>query len=177
MDRLTEIRQRTEAATDGPRERFDTPYYAEIHILGGKEAGFLPVALADEAYNGLKWAIDTANANAKLFDEATARAEAAEAERDAAVEDMTAVLKRDSDDICAYCKNRIECKNEQCEKYSSGVGDVDGNYPDWKWTCMDFDYGTCSLLADTPCNGCFDDDCKGFEWRGPVAGKGDALNE
>ena len=56
----------------------------------------------------------------------TARAEAAEAERDAAVEDMTAVLKRDSDDICAYCKNRIECKNEQCEKYSSGVGDVDG---------------------------------------------------
>ena len=107
----------------------------------------------------------------------TARAEAAEAERDAAVEDMTAVLKRDSDDICAYCKNRIECKNEQCEKYSSGVGDVDGNYPDWKWTCMDFDYGTCSLLADTPCNGCFDDDCKGFEWRGPQAGKGAAPNE
>ena len=104
----------------------------------------------------------------------TARAEAAEAERDAAVEDMTAVLKRDSDDICAYCKNRIECKSQQCEKYSSGVGDVDGNYPDWKWTCMDFDYGTCSLLADTPCNGCFDDDCKGFEWRGPQeSGKGE----
>ena len=102
-----------------------------------------------------------------------ARAEAAEAERDAAVEDMTAVLKRDSDDICAYCKNRIECKNEQCEKYSSGVGDVDGNYPDWKWTCMDFDYGTCSLLEDTPCNGCFDDDCKGFEWRGQQDGKGE----
>ena len=91
----------------------------------------------------------------------------------AAVEDMTAVLKRDSDDICAYCKNRIECKSQQCEKYSSGVGDVDGNYPDWKWTCMDFDYGTCSLLADTPCNGCFDDDCKGFEWRGQQAGKGE----
>jgi hypothetical protein len=79
---------------------------------------------------------------------------------------MTAVLKRDSDDICAYCKNRIECKKEQCEKYSSGVGDVDGNYPDWKWTCMDFDYGTCFLLADTPCNGCFENDCSGFEWRG-----------
>ena len=103
----------------------------------------------------------------------TARAEAAEAERDAAVEDMTAVLKRDSDDICAYCKNRIKCEGQQCEKYSSGVGDVDGNYPDWKWTCMDFDYGTCSLLADTPCNGCFEDDCKGFEWRGPQAEKGE----
>ena len=112
-----------------------------------------------------------------LGDHLDAAADALErltAERDAAVEDMTAVLKRDSDDICAYCKNRIECKKEQCEKYSSGVGDVDGNYPDWKWTCMDFDYGTCSLLADTPCNGCFDDDCKGFEWRGPQAEKGDS---
>ena len=110
---------------------------------------------------------------------ASLREQLAESQRrgQAAVEDMTAVLKRDSDDICAYCKNRIECKNEQCEKYSSGVGDVDGNYPDWKWTCMDFDYGTCSLLADTPCNGCFDDDYKGFEWRGPQAGKGDAPNE
>ena len=113
-----------------------------------------------------------------LGDHLDAAADALErltAERDAAVEDMTAVLKRDSDDICAYCKNRIECKNEQCEKYSSGVGDVDGNYPDWKWSCMDFDYGTCSLLEDTPCNGCFDDDCKGFEWRGSQeAGKGDS---
>ena len=113
-----------------------------------------------------------------LGDHLDAAADALErltAERDAAVEDMTAVLKRDSDDICAYCKNRIECKNEQCEKYSSGVGDVDGNYPDWKWTCMDFDYGTCFLLADTPCNGCFDDDYTGFEWRGPQeAEKGEA---
>ena len=103
--------------------------------------------------------------------ELEAQISASQRRADAAVEDMTAVLKRDSDDICAYCKNRIECKNEQCEKYSSGVGDVDGNYPDWKWTCMDFDYGTCSLLADTPCNGCFDDDYIGFEWRGPQGGK------
>ena len=111
-----------------------------------------------------------------LGDHLDAAADALErltAERDAAVEDMTAVLKRDSDDICAYCKNRIECKSQQCEKYSSGVGDVDGNYPDWKWTCMDFDYGTCFLLADTPCNGCFDDDYIGFEWRGQQAGKGE----
>lgn len=106
---------------------------------------------------------------------ASLREQLAESQRreQAAVEDMTAVLKRDSDYICAYCKNRIECKNEQCEKYSSGVGDVDGNYPDWKWTCMDFNYGTCSLLEDTPCNGCIEDDCKGFEWRGPQeAGEG-----
>ena len=108
---------------------------------------------------------------ADLIESLTAQLAASQRRGKAAVEDMTAVLKRDSDDICAYCKNRIECKNEQCEKYSSGVGDVDGNYPDWKWTCMDFDYGTCSLLEDTPCNGCFDDDYIGFEWRGPQAGK------
>jgi hypothetical protein len=191
MDRLEEIRQRTEAATDGPWKRFDTPDYAEI--LGGKEAGFLPVALANEVHNAdfiahsredMEYLLSEVTELTELLnaskagqltlqkaweqdnDELTARAEAAEAERDAAVEDMTAVLRRDSDDICAYCKNRVECEGQQCEKYSSGVGDVDGNYPDWKWTCMDFDYGTCSLLADTPCNGCFDDDCKGFEWRG-----------
>ena len=197
MDRLSEIRQRTEATTPGPwdsktsrhpecngepwgwisgasgnitwsgsagkanadfiaHSRDDIPYLlsevAELtELLNASKAGQLTLQKA--------WEQDK--------DELTARAEAAEAERDAAVEDMTAVLKRDSDDICAYCKNRIECKNEQCEKYSSGVGDVDGNYPDWKWTCMDFDYGACSLLADTPCNGCFDDDYKGFEWRGP----------
>lgn len=111
---------------------------------------------------------------ADLIESLQAQLAASQQETRAAVDDMTAVLKRDSDDICAYCKNRIECKSQQCEKYSSGVGDVDGNYPDWKWDCMDFNYGTCSLLADTPCNGCFDDDYKGFEWRGPQAGKGAA---
>ena len=105
MDRLEEIRQRTEAATDGPWERFDTPDYAEIHVLGGKEAGFLPVALADEAYNAdfiahsredvpyLLSEVDRLNAlhkreiivtgeYAQRVIDLTARAEAAEAERD-----------------------------------------------------------------------------------------------
>ena len=135
MDRLDEIRQRTEAG--GPIRRIDMKYLLS-------EVDRLQAALSES-----------------------------QRREQAAAEDMTAVLKRDSDDICAYCKNRIECKSQQCEKYSSGVGDVDGNYPDWKWDCMDFDYGTCSLLEDTPCNGCFDDDCKGFEWRGQQAGKGE----
>ena len=132
MDRLTEIRQRTEAATDGPLERFDTPYYAEIHILGGKEAGFLPVALADEAYDGLKRAIDTANANAKLFDEATARAEAAEAERDAAVEDLKQHILWNGT-ACTYCR--------YCEEAESALSPCDTceDIPDtkmptnWEW--------------------------------------------
>ena len=115
MDRLTEIRQRTEAATDGPWERFDTPDYAEIHVLGGKEAGFLPVALADEAYNAdfiahsrddMEYLLSEVTELTELLnaskagqltlqkaweqdkDELTARAEAAEARADAAVEDL-----------------------------------------------------------------------------------------
>ena len=155
MDRLEEIRQKAEAG--GPIRRIDMKYLlSEVDRLNALH----------------KREIIIAGEYAQRVIDLTARAEAAEARADAAVEDMTAVLKRDSDDICAYCKNRIECKSQQCEKYSSGVGDVDGNYPDWKWTCMDFNYGTCSLLADTPCNGCFDDAYKGFEWRGPQeAGK------
>ena len=106
---------------------------------------------------------------------ASLREQLAESQRrgQAAVEDMTAVLKRDSDDICAYCKNRIECKGEKCERFEQGKGGtIDGKeYPDRKWTCMNFDYGTCFLLADTPCNGCFENDCSGFEWRGQEAGR------
>ena len=102
----------------------------------------------------------------------TARAEAAEARADAAVEDMTAVLKRDSDDICKYCKHIIECKGQNCDGYCSGAGDIDGNYLDWKWSCEDFYFGTCVKMENTPCNGCFENDFSGFEWRGPQAGKG-----
>ena len=169
MERLTEIRQRTEAG--GPIRRIDMKYLlSEVDRLNTIRAEYASNS-AEITINGRQYVPKDTIATL------TARAEAAEARADAAVEDMTAVLKRDSDDICAYCKNRVECESQQCEKYSSGVGDVDGNYPDWKWTCMDFAYGTCSLLADTPCNGCFDDDCKGFEWRGQQAGKGDAPNE
>ena len=80
-------------------------------------------------------------------------------------EDFTELVM-ESENICSYCKNNIECEGKECKKYCEGVGDVDGKFPDWKWTCMDFDFGTCFLLEDTPCNGCFEDNAKGFEWRG-----------
>ena len=83
-------------------------------------------------------------------------------------EDFTELLM-DSENICHYCKNNIVCKSEKCEKYCEGVGGYgqDGrHFPDWKWTCKDFDFGTCPLLENTPCNECFDNNCKGFEWRG-----------
>ena len=87
----------------------------------------------------------------------------------AAVDTLTKLLKHsnDDDDICAYCNNQIICNGKSCESYCEGVGDVDGNYPDWEWTCEDFDYGTCFKMQNTPCNGCFDNEYSGFEWRGP----------
>ena len=147
MDRLEEIRQRAEAATPGTWKTVTHEEYSTVDVdeQGGENIAMVGSAIADadfianarEDIPHLLSEVDRLNAlhkreiiitgeYAQRVIDLTARAEAAEAERDAAVEDMTAVLKRDSDDICAYCKNRIECKNEQCEKYSSGVGDVDG---------------------------------------------------
>jgi hypothetical protein len=84
----------------------------------------------------------------------------------AAVEMLIKFIKQ-SDDICDCCKNHIECAGEQCEEFEKGVGGTgnDGTeFPDWHWQCTDFDYGTCAMLANTPCNGCFENDCSGFEW-------------
>lgn len=80
-------------------------------------------------------------------------------------EDFTELVML-SENICSYCKNNIERKGKGCEKYCEGIGGVDGKFPDWKWTCMDFDFGTCPLLEGTPCNGCFENNAEGFEWRG-----------
>ena len=84
------------------------------------------------------------------------------------------LLKRSDEDICTVCKNLIECKGEGCECFEQGKGGTsDGKeYPDFKWTCEGFDHGTCRMMENTPCNGCFENDCSGFEWRGPQAGKG-----
>ena len=73
-----------------------------------------------------------------------------------------------AEDICHYCKNNIECKGKECEKYIEGLecwNDKRCRH-DWEWSCQDFDFGTCDMLKDTPCNGCFENDNKGFEWRG-----------
>ena len=150
MDRLEEIRQRTEQLV----RIANNPY-----CLG-------PAALLD----GVK---EIVPALLSEVDRLQARAEAAEARADAAVEDMTAVLKCDLDDICKYCKHIIECKGQNCDGYCSGAGDIDGNYPDWKWSCEDFNFGTCVKMENTPCNGCFENDCGGFEWRGK-AGEGES---
>lgn len=87
-----------------------------------------------------------------------------EDERDAAIEDLKKALW--DDEICLYCKHYHHCDEKKCDGYIEGVGMTDekGNYYDLKWSCMDFNLGTCSKLENTPCNGC---DLKNhFEWRG-----------
>ena len=79
---------------------------------------------------------------------------------------MELVMK--SENICKYCNNDFECKGKECDKYIEGKGCWDANkcYHEWDWSCQDFDFGTCDMLENTPCNGCFDNNFKGFEWRG-----------
>lgn len=76
------------------------------------------------------------------------------------------LIKCHCDDICDYCKHYIKCEGEDCVYFISGTGDAEGKYPDFKWTCEDFNYGTCQMLESTPCNGCFDNKYKGFDWKG-----------
>ena len=71
-----------------------------------------------------------------------------------------------ADDYCSICKNYIPCKGKECDCYVEGKGATDekGNYIDWSWTCMDFNYGDCPKMDDVPCK-----DCKiisHFIWRG-----------
>ena len=66
--------------------------------------------------------------------------------------------------ICEYCEHYIPCLGKECEKYISGIGDVEGKSPDWKWSCEDFDFGECPMLENTPCNGCYLE--SNFSWNG-----------
>ena len=67
---------------------------------------------------------------------------------------------------CNLCKHHYPCEYMDCDGYEEGVGMTDktGKYYDWKWSCLDFDYGTCEKLKNTPCNGC--DLINHVEWKG-----------
>lgn len=88
------------------------------------------------------------------------------AERCRKFEEIATELVTKSSNTCDYCKHKIPCRGEECEKYLSGRGchDEKGRYIDWKWDCMDFEFGECDMLIDTPCKDCIKNDNKGFEW-------------
>lgn len=79
------------------------------------------------------------------------------------------LLKKSDEDLCGdHCKNYIRYEGEDCPHYDEGVGGtIDGRYQNFKWTCQDWEHGTCPVLVNTPCNGCFDSkNYDGFEWKG-----------
>ena len=95
------------------------------------------------------------------------RCEELEEQLDAATEDIEKAI--DSDDLCSFCAYEHNCEGTKCPHYLEGVGmyDMDtGERFDRKWTCMDFDYGTCPMLENTPCNGCFESVDRNFTWKG-----------
>lgn len=77
-----------------------------------------------------------------------------------------------SDYMCEYCKHNIPCLKKECEFYESGKGMYDeaGKYFDWEWSCMDFNFGDCRKLENTPCKDCFEEDYFHFEWNGQARG-------
>lgn len=75
------------------------------------------------------------------------------------------IIKYD-DNICSKCMHDYQkiCKgSKECDGYVEGsegfIGDKKVRYP---WTCLDFDIGDCSVLQDTPCHGCVDENSKNY---------------
>ena len=79
-------------------------------------------------------------------------------------------LMLNPDDACIYCKYHQPCCGKECESYIKGkeAWDHKGCKHDWEWTCVDFNFGECPKLENTPCNGCIKHKMQGFEWRGVV---------
>lgn len=73
-----------------------------------------------------------------------------------------ATLLRVTGNTCEYCVNYIPCDGKSCDSFQSGVGAVDEAtgeaYPDFKWTCMDWDLGSCAKYEGTVCEKCLADD-------------------
>ena len=97
----------------------------------------------------------------------TARIIQLTAERDVAIRDVREMALK-SEDTCSYWKHDSPCIGNDCKGYIEGIGSIDekGNYYNTKWTCMDFNYGACPMLKNTPCSGCAQNNWKNFEWRG-----------
>ena len=71
-------------------------------------------------------------------------------------------------DTCKYCLHHKECEGKKCTDYFDGIGmsDEKGNYYNQKWTCMDFNWGDCPSLENTPCKDCIKNNFKNFKWDG-----------
>ena len=82
-------------------------------------------------------------------------------------EDLKKVLVEGKDDPCFFCKHKINDCNEYCKHYVKGTGmhDEKGTYYDWDWTCMDWDFGTCDRLINSPCYNCLETDFSNWTYN------------
>jgi hypothetical protein len=66
---------------------------------------------------------------------------------------------------CNYCTNRVECNGKDCPYFCQGdFGFIGAEKINFKWTCEDFDMGTCGALENTPCAHCVKtEDAEDFE--------------
>lgn len=83
---------------------------------------------------------------------------------EAAKTDIKAAIS--SNTYCELCKHYVVCAGRQCPEYIEGVGATNVNgreFPDFKWSCEDFNYGQCPLLENTPCGDC--DFENNWQWR------------
>lgn len=76
------------------------------------------------------------------------------------------LLKAKDDDICGKCTHQRHCDGKTCPGYIEGRGGkLDGQWVDFRWTCEDLDWGSCPMMEDTPCHGCFDGGYCRFELK------------
>lgn len=93
------------------------------------------------------------------------------AQLSAAQADMRKVANSGGD-MCLICEHFHKCDGEACPGYTFGVLDRTAILPDgrslagMKVTCESFDWGTCDIMRNTPCDGCIDSGFKNFEWYG-----------
>lgn len=75
-------------------------------------------------------------------------------ERDEAVNDLKRYVA-DRGDSCSICAYYVPCMEKECPYYCEGnEGEIDGRKVEFKWTCMDFDYGDCQMRENAPCRNC-----------------------
>lgn len=75
-------------------------------------------------------------------------------ERDEAIKDLTRYAG-ECGDSCKLCANYKPCPERECPQFVEGnEGEINGHKLEFKWTCMDFDFGDCPALENTPCHDC-----------------------
>lgn len=87
--------------------------------------------------------------------------------------------------LCEHCKNYILCDTSTCPKFESYedcetfILNPDGSKSPLTGfndlSCTDINFGECPMLEDTPCNGCIENEVKGFEFNGVIPDDFDSL--